>query len=197
MFMLVADIAKAFQAIPIWGMYLAARIQGMSHRATSFWLETERSGKTGKLATCQFITDFGLSPSFENETGARMGAPPSPIKFNSWLDILLRWIEKEGLKGVKLVRQNPDGSFTTVDLHTLAFADDLLLLAESIEDMQKLTNLVDRFLRLFGVELQPDKSTLIKVGTTVTARFNARTRKRVLGVFSVPTGKSCHQTLLK
>ena len=83
MFMLVADIAKAFQAIPIWGMYLAARIQGMSHRAASFWLETERCGKTGKLATCQFITDFGLSPSFENETGARMGAPPSPIKFNS------------------------------------------------------------------------------------------------------------------
>ena len=47
MFMLVADIAKAFQAIPIWGMYLAARIQGMSHRAASFWLETERCGKMG------------------------------------------------------------------------------------------------------------------------------------------------------
>jgi hypothetical protein len=55
-----------------------------------------------------------------------MGSPPSPIKFNSWLDILLRWIEKERAKGVKLVRQNPDGSYTTVELHTLAFADDLL-----------------------------------------------------------------------
>ena len=76
MCMLVADIAKSFQAIAIWGMYLAARIQGMSHRAASFWLETERCGKTGKLATCQFIMDFGLSPSFENETGVRMGALP-------------------------------------------------------------------------------------------------------------------------
>ena len=109
-----------------------------------------------------------------------MGAPPSPIKFNSWLDTLLRWIEKEGLKGVKLVRQNPDGSLTTVDLHTLAFADDLLLLAESIEDLQKLTNLVDRFLCLFGVELQPDKSTLIKVGTTVTARWQESERISLL-----------------
>jgi hypothetical protein len=36
MFMLVADIAKAFQAIPIWGMYLAARNQEMSQRAASF-----------------------------------------------------------------------------------------------------------------------------------------------------------------
>ena len=172
LFLLVADIAKAFQAIPIWGMYLAARIHGMSHEAALFWLQTELCSKTGKLATCQFITDFGLSDTFKNETGARMGAPPSPIKFNSWLDILFRWLEAEGVKGVKLVRQNQDGTFTTVELHTLAFADDLLLLTESIEDMQRLLLLVDRFLQLFGVSLQPDKSTIIKVGSGPSATWS-------------------------
>ena len=94
-----------------------------------------------------------LTSSLQLSIKIGSGAPPSPIKFDSWLDILLRWIEKEGVNGVKLVRQNPDGSYTTVELHTLAFADDLLLLTETIEDMQKLVNLVDRFLRLFGVSL--------------------------------------------
>ena len=89
LFLLVTDVAKAFQAVPIWGMYIAARFAGMSHRAACYWLQSERCSRTGDKATCQFIADFGLSSPFPNETGARMGAPPSPIKFNSWLDFAL------------------------------------------------------------------------------------------------------------
>ena len=62
----------------------------------------------------------------------------------------------------------------------LAFADALLLLTETIEDMQKLVNLVDRFLHLFGVSLQPDKSKLIKVCTTATARWTETERISLL-----------------
>ena len=172
LFLFVADVAKAFQAVPIWGMYIAARFGGMSHRAACYWLQTERCSRTGKKATCQFVTDFGLSPPFENETGARMGAPPSPIKFNSWLDLLFRWLDKEGIKGISVARRREDGSLETLELHTLAFADDLLLLAESIEDMQRLVLLVDRFLSLFGVSLQPDKSAVVKVGSGRSAEWS-------------------------
>ena len=39
---------------------------------------------------------------------------------------------------------------------------------------------MDGFLRLFGVSLQPDKSTLIKVGTAVTARWTETERISLL-----------------
>ena len=164
LFLFVADVAKAFQALPIFGMYLGARLGGLSHTAALYWLQTELCHKTGKRATCQFITDFGLSEVFENETGARMGGPPSPVKFNSVFALMLRWLDAEGVRGVRVMRRNADGSLSEVDLHTIAFADDLLLMAESIEDMRRLVALVDRFLALFGIALQPAKSTLIKVG---------------------------------
>ena len=78
LYLFVADVAKAFQALPIFGMYLGARLGGLSHTAALYWLQTELCHKTGARATCQFITDFGLSDVFENQTGARMGGPPSP-----------------------------------------------------------------------------------------------------------------------
>ena len=70
---------------------------------------------------------------------------------------------------MRVVRRNADGSLTPVDLHTIAFADDLLLMTESIADMRRLVALVDRFLALFGISLQPSKSTLVKVGDARTA----------------------------
>ena len=169
LYLFVADVAKAFQALPIFGMYLGARLGGLSHEAALYWLQTELCHKTGARATCQFITDFGLSDVFENETGARMGGPPSPIKFNSVFALLLRWLDAEGIRGVRVVRRNADGSLTPVDLHTIAFADDLLLMTESIADMRRLLALVDRFLALLGISLQPSKSTLVKVGDARTA----------------------------
>ena len=94
-----------------------------------------------------------------------MGGPPSPIKlFNSIFTLMLRWLDAEGICGVRVVRRNADGSLTPVDMHTIAFADDLLLMTESIADMRRLVALVDRFLVLFGISLQPFMSTSVKVG---------------------------------
>ena len=46
----------------------------------------------------------------------------------------------------------------------LAFCDDLLLMADSLHDAQRLLAHVDLFLSLHGVNLQPAKSVWLKVG---------------------------------
>ena len=103
-----------------------------------------------------------------------MGGPPSPIKlFNSIFTLMLRWLDAEGICGVRVVRRNADGSLTPVDMHTIAFADDLLLMTESIADMRRLVALVDRFLVLFGISLQPFMSTSVKVGDKRTVVWRA------------------------
>ena len=38
-----------------------------------------------------------------------MGGPPSPIKFNSVFALMLRWLDAEGIRGVRVVRRNADG----------------------------------------------------------------------------------------
>jgi hypothetical protein len=157
------DVSKAFQAVPIWAQRLMALRKGMSPRVATYWMEPER-GRDGDLATCQIITDFGLTEVFENQAGCRMGGPSSPPKYNCFADVLPCWAEREGIRGHSVKVQASDGSTRTVDLSIVAFADDLLLMADTLEEMQKLLSLVDRYLSLFGVSLNPSKSVAMKIG---------------------------------
>ena len=162
LFVVSADIEKAFQRVPHWAIERALRRLGFSKDAAKFWMETER-GRDGELGTCQFSSDAGLSETFEVECGVRMGESGSTVKFLVWMDILLCWARTRQHSGLSFTAQ-ADGERVLAELGMLAFADDLLLLGRSLAETQGLLDTVDRFLTLFGVNLQPTKSNAMKVG---------------------------------
>ena len=162
LYVISGDIEKAFQRVPHWALERALRRLGFSTEAAKFWMETDRS-RDGPVATCQFWTDHGLTDSFEVEAGARMGEAGSAIKFLVWMDALLVWLRSRHDRGLQFSVQ-ADGGEVVVDLGVIAYADDLLIIARSLQEAQAILTAIDTFLSAFGVNLQPSKSVALKVG---------------------------------
>ena len=95
------------------------------------------------------ITAHGLTRTFQEETGVRQGCLLSPLKFIAWMDVLLCWLHGDA-SDIKL------GGF---DLHALAYADDLWLVAESRQALQAKLDKASAFLNYFGVHCNAGKST--------------------------------------
>ena len=162
LYVISGDIEKAFQRVPHWALERALRRLGFSTEAAKFWMETDRS-RDGPVATCQFWTDHGLTDSFDVEAGARMGEAGSAIKFLVWMDALLAWLRSRQDRGLQFSVQT-DGGEVAVDLGVIAYADDLLIIARTLQEAQAILSSIDTFLSAFGVNLQPSKSVALKVG---------------------------------
>jgi hypothetical protein len=155
------DLAKAFQAVPHWAVEMSLRRLAVPEEVIELWMETDRGRATERggaepLATCEMITDWGLTAEYTVDNGVRMGESLSPFKFIAWMDALLCWLEACGVEGVEVAAGKK--------CRGKAFADDLLLLARTLADARKALALTDGFLRRFGVELLPRKSMAMKVG---------------------------------
>ena len=85
--------------------------------------------------------------------GVRQGCPLSPTLFNFFVDELVKEIKNSKL-GVKI---------QGLDLEALLYADDVVLLADSVEDLQGLIDIVDRFCRKWRMEINLKKSEVMVV----------------------------------
>ena len=81
------------------------------------------------------------------EVGVRQGDPLSPLLFNLAIDPLLHALESLG-RGVKIAGTG---------LVAMAFADDLVLLSESWENMNHNICILDDFCMLTGLKVHARK----------------------------------------
>ncbi|KAF1427200.1 hypothetical protein FQV22_0000535, partial [Spheniscus magellanicus] len=79
-------------------------------------------------------------------TGMKQGDPMSPILFGLSVDPLLCKLEEEG-----------NGFQHCMKKRTLTFADDLVLLSESWDGMQKNIEILEVFYELTGLKTQGEK----------------------------------------
>ncbi|NWU46194.1 PO21 protein, partial [Hylia prasina] len=79
--------------------------------------------------------------------GVKQGDPMSPLLFNLAMDPLLHKLEESG-KGY-----HREGSTITA----MAFADDLVLLSDSWEDMKTNIEILETFCNLTGLKTQGEK----------------------------------------
>ncbi len=96
---------------------------------------------------------------FEIKTGVRQGAILSPLLVNCAIDHVLRKAWDNQPEGVKLY---PSNTIVT----NLAFADDIALLAECPQDLQKIINRICEEGSKLGLILSSAKSKVI------TSRFD-------------------------
>ena len=105
---------------------------------------------------------------FELMTGVRPGGPEFPLLYNLYMDYVMRiFLEKckeEGIKFLKLkyhrkeASQNNVMSIGTVTMDWLGYADDLVLILETREDLQKALTLLDITLKRFKMEINVSKT---------------------------------------
>ena len=163
MYVVFADVAKAFPSVPHWAVEQGLRRTAVPDKVLRAWMEAERGRESGKLTAVQMLTDWGPTEDIEAEGGLLMGQSGSPAKWLAFIDGLLRWLDACGVVGVEVRKGGPRTA-------AMAFADDLAIMVPgTIKQVQRALHLVDKYLRLFGVDLQPDKSIVMKVGGAGTA----------------------------
>ncbi|NXY51351.1 PO21 protein, partial [Ceuthmochares aereus] len=100
---------------------------------------------------CNINTRIELKNSVTNSINIRLGVKQgdsmSPLLFNLSLDPLLCRLEEKG-SGFSRCSKN---------ITTLAFADDLVLLSESWEGMQKNIKILEAFCSSAGLKVQGEK----------------------------------------
>ena len=100
------------------------------------------------------IADGELSEYVPVQQGVRQGCPLSPILFNAFINELVKELDNLG-GGVMLGRRS---------LLSLLYADDVVLLADSAEALQRMIDKVEVFCRRWRLTVNTSKSKAFVVG---------------------------------
>ncbi|KAH7697187.1 endonuclease-reverse transcriptase [Aphelenchoides avenae] len=99
-------------------------------------------------------TRSGCSRPFNVATGVRQGSTLGPMLFNYVIDAIMNEATKEFGGGITLLP-------STKKLTDLDYADDLALLSDSWEELQRFIDRVAELAERFGLRLKPSKCKLI------------------------------------
>ena len=97
----------------------------------------------------------------ENNTGVRQGCIMSPTLFNLYIEELSVRIRKAKI-GVQIGNRK---------LGCLGYADDIVLLSESKEDMDRLLDITDEYGREWGVRFSSRKCKVVEFNTTEAGQW--------------------------
>lgn len=97
-------------------------------------------------------TKEGLTSAFRTTKGLRQRCVLSPLLFNMYIADLDRLLKERGIGGVRLVDDR---------IWTLAYADDMVLLAKNREALMDMMNTLKRFLKERELILSVEKTKVI------------------------------------
>ncbi len=111
-----------------------------------------------------------LSESFIIETGVMQGGIPSPVLFNILFDFIIRQVlEEASITGVKLAHGSNDfchGSrekYEEYDILTLMYADDLIVMCNNIDDLQKFIHIFENVTQKHGLTMSVKKTCIMSL----------------------------------
>ena len=148
------DVSKAFDSVSHATLLLAAERMGAPGPFISY-LRTLYSE-----ASTVLHVDGRFSDSLKQNRGVRQGDPLSPLLFNCVIDWALASLDTE--MG-KVVGGGPR-------LNHLAFADDVVIIAESVVGLQHLCGQFERSLGRCGLTLNVEKSRTLRIAVDGKAK---------------------------
>jgi ribonuclease HI/endonuclease/exonuclease/phosphatase family metal-dependent hydrolase len=136
------DLKKAFDSVKPWALRQALEALNFPEELSTLLIKLMES------ASARVITPYGLTEEFEVNIGVRQGCPLSPILFILIMQPLINHLKKLK-KGYNL-----EGVIISI----LAYADDILLLAENSSDLQEMLNVVTEYLDSIDIKINLAKS---------------------------------------
>ena len=94
------------------------------------------------------------SDLFKTTIGVKQGGPLSPLLFAMYVDDLIERVEK----------MNTGPRLGELILDIILYADDILLIASSKEELQKKIDIVSQYGREFEIKFNPDKTFYLEFG---------------------------------
>lgn len=143
------DVSKAFDTVPHEIIGAALRKKGLPKYLVNHIEDSYKDVHT--------IINCGKEEVAMNlQRGVKQGDPLSPLIFNLTIEPLLQTLENKS--GYKI---NPD-----INISTLAFADDMLLLANTAEQASELLDTTETYLKGLGMSLSVGKCTTFQIKKT-------------------------------
>ncbi|GFQ69983.1 retrovirus-related Pol polyprotein from type-2 retrotransposable element R2DM [Trichonephila clavata] len=128
------DISNAFGSVPRQVIIEALYAKGVDHDFITL------VNNIYEGSTTQVLTDDGPTAHIKLESGVKQGCPLSGLLFNIAIDAVLRNLQEDRDQRV-----------------VLAFADDLVLMADSAEELQDLIEATAKELKSLCLALNPNK----------------------------------------
>ncbi|XP_050770696.1 LOW QUALITY PROTEIN: ankyrin repeat domain-containing protein 55-like [Gymnogyps californianus] len=135
------DLAKAFDTVSHSHIIMALKQKGVDKHIIALIKNLYHNINIPIVLKNEQLDPIGI------RIGVKQGDPMSPILFNLSVDPLLCKLEEDGF-GFQHCSKN---------ITTLAFADDLVLLSESWDGMQKNIEILEIFCNLTGLKTQGEK----------------------------------------
>ncbi|KAH9383418.1 hypothetical protein HPB48_024769 [Haemaphysalis longicornis] len=166
------DMEKAYDSIPhqkLWGKLSETQvgakfidiIKGLYTDCTAVYNLHDLNSKEIKLTV-----------------GLKQGCPLSPTLFNIYMNNLLKTLDEEG-PGLRLSTTTTEGKEVYTKISSLAFADDIVLMAESEADLQHLLDICTRVAREDKLTFNQAKTNWmgLNVDATVSHTFLLQGKK--------------------
>jgi hypothetical protein len=145
------DIAKAFHTVPHEAIEDALRRKRIPQYVTKFIRDSnERVETIIKQGTVQVPMEIRV------ERGVKQGDPLSPLIFNAVLEPLI----------IKLESQKGLGINNECNVSSLAFADDMILLAQDVPKARRLLEITEGYLQNLGMRIAAPTCATFKISTT-------------------------------
>lgn len=138
------------------------------------WRRLQEAGICGKMhrlirslyidCSSVIITDIGLSDWFPVQGGTRQGAVLSPFLFSLVISPLADL----------LPNMNMGTSFGPIRIGCLLFADDIVLIADSAQELQAIMNAATVFFRKWRFQVSSSKTRVVSLGHCETRDLQRR-----------------------
>ncbi|CAK1604663.1 unnamed protein product [Parnassius mnemosyne] len=141
------DLASAFNSVPHSSIHRALEQHGMPAKVRNVIDSLYKDTRT-KVRTSEGFTD-----PIRLQSGVKQGCPLSPHIFNLTLEVVIRAMELTG-EGFKIRNRR---------ITTLAYADDIVVLADTPEGMRRLLNAAEEGARSVGLVFNPAKCATLHI----------------------------------
>ena len=142
LFVCFVDFKKAYDLVWRDGLFYKLIQIGFSSKFVKTIMSMYES-----LSTCVFLSD-GLSQTFTSKVGLKQGCNLSPTFFNLFIN--------DFIDNIKDIPNSP--KLGDINVNSLFYADDLVLIAKSKEDLQLLINKLHAFSNKWFLEVNTSKT---------------------------------------
>jgi hypothetical protein len=158
------DIQKAYDSVNRELLWKICRHYGLTDKTVRMLQLLYKNSKA------QVRINGELSESFDIETGVMQGGIPSPILFNILFDFIMRKVNAEvGVEGIKLAYGKSDffhtakDAFEELNILTLMYADDLVAMCKSANDLEKFIKSFEKVTQEFGLTMSVKKTCIMSL----------------------------------
>jgi len=143
------DIKKAFDKASFWGILILLQKKRVHPKIIDI-IEHWFCIGSAKIKWSEAVSD-----PVKLESGVRQGGVLSPLLFSAFIDNTLTVLENSKL-----------GCFINKKcLNSFLYADDLLIVCISVSDLQNLLSLAADSFSIIGLEINPNKSHCLRIGS--------------------------------